>query len=593
MIEWLKKLPATFKEFWGKLKLWQKLVAAGIAVVVVVVIAVMFKTSSAPAGVPLFNTVVRDENARDQITTRLDMEGVHYTVNAEGLIIVDDKKTASKLRSILTVEGLVPGNVDPFGLFDQTSWSETDFDRNVKLQRSIERQLKQQILAIDDIANASVVITSPKKELFSQDQKPVTCSVTVTFKPGSTMPENRKQLKGLQELICRSVVGLTPENLTLQDNHSNILNDFEGLAESDRLENIKKESKQITAEEEALRKRVLSFLRSNFNGSERVRDLVVKIEKDMSKVVRDQTIYTPVIITEQDPDKPYDTTEKRDYLPISSQTVTKEFTGTGYNPQGPAGVEGQNPPVYSDMSNVIGKSVETGVTQNNVVNTEIRHTDQNSTLLRITASANIDGKWETQRDSNRNPIVVTKDNIDELKEWCAKENIIPANYRIATGKFFRVYYPVNSSVIEDCTRLVQDAIGYNKKRGDSVTITSFAIPRDEEWEKEEDAYFHAQQTKKTIILILCGLALVLIVFIVFRFITRELERRRRLREEEILRRQQAEREKALWEAKQDGIDVTMSVEERKRAELQENAIAMAKEHPEDVAMLIRTWLMEE
>ena len=593
MIEWLKKLPATFKEFWGKLKLWQKLVAAGIAAVVVVVIVVMFKTSSAPAGVPLFNTVVRDENARDQITTRLDMEGVHYTVNAEGLIIVDDKKTASKLRSILTVEGLVPGNVDPFGLFDQTSWSETDFDRNVKLQRSIERQLKQQILAIDDIANASVVITSPKKELFSQDQKPVTCSVTVTFKPGSTMPENRKQLKGLQELICRSVVGLTPENLTLQDNHSNILNDFEGLAESDRLENIKKESKQITAEEEALRKRVLSFLRSNFNGSERVRDLVVKIEKDMSKVVRDQTIYTPVIITEQDPDKPYDTTEKRDYLPISSQTVTKEFTGTGYNPQGPAGVEGQNPPVYSDMSNVIGKSVETGVTQNNVVNTEIRHTDQNSTLLRITASANIDGKWETQRDSNRNPIVVTKDNIDELKEWCAKENIIPANYRIATGKFFRVYYPVNSSVIEDCTRLVQDAIGYNKKRGDSVTITSFAIPRDEEWEKEEEAYFHAQQTKKTIILILCGLALVLIVFIVFRFITRELERRRRLREEEILRRQQAEREKALWEAKQDGIDVTMSVEERKRAELQENAIAMAKEHPEDVAMLIRTWLMEE
>ena len=483
MIEWLKKLPATFKEFWGKLKLWQKLVAAGIAAVVAVVIVVMFKTSSAPAGVPLFNTVVRDENARDQITTRLDMEGVHYTVNAEGLIIVDDKKTASKLRSILTVEGLVPGNIDPFGLFDQTSWSETDFDRNVKLQRSIERQLKQQILAIDDIANASVVITSPKKELFSQDQKPVTCSVTVTFTPGSTMPENRKQLKGLQELICRSVVGLTPENLTLQDNHSNILNDFEGLAESDRLENIKKESKQITAEEEALRKRVLSFLRSNFNGSERVRDLVVKIEKDMSKVVRDQTIYTPVIITEQDPDKPYDTTEKRDYLPISSQTVTKEFTGTGYNPQGPAGVEGQNPPVYSDMSNVIGKSVETGVTQNNVVNTEIRHTDQNSTLLRITASANIDGKWETQRDSNRNPIVVTKDNIDELKEWCAKENIIPANYRIATGKFFRVYYPVNSSVIEDCTRLVQDAIGYNKKRGDSVTITSFAIPRDEEWEK--------------------------------------------------------------------------------------------------------------
>ena len=41
------------------------------------------------------------------------------------------------------------------------------------------------------------------------------------------------------------------------------------------------------------------------------------------------------------------------------------------------------------------------------------------------------------------------------------------------------------------------------------------------------------------------------------------------------------------------MEVSMSVEERKRLELQENAINMAKEHPEDVALLIRTWLMEE
>ena len=313
----------------------------------------------------------------------------------------------------------------------------------------------------------------------------------------------------------------------------------------------------------------------------------------MSKVTRDQTIYTPVMITEQDPDKPYDTTEKRDYLPISSQTVTKEWTGTGYNPEGPAGVEGQNPPVYSDMSNVIGKSTETGVTQNNVVNTEIRHTDQNSTLLRITASANIDGKWETQTDKNRNPIVVTDQNIEQLREYCRSENIIPDNYRISIGKFFRVYYPVSSTVVEQVTSLVQDAIGYNKKRGDSVTITSFGIPRDNEWEAEEIAYFKAQQTRRTVLLLLAGTAVVLLAFIIFRFISRELERRKRLREEELLRRQQAEREKALWDAKQDGMEVTMSVEERKRAELQENAIAMAKEHPEDVAMLIRTWLMEE
>ncbi len=593
MNEWLKNTIANLKELWAKWKPVQKAILIGIVIVIIIAVVAMFRVSSAPTGVPLFRTVIRDEDARDAITLRLDEAGVNYSINQDGLIIVDNKDVAEKMKSTLLLEGLVPKNVDAYDIFDTTSWSETDFERNVKLQRAQERQLRQHILSIDDIADANVIVTAPKKELFSTDQKPVTCSVSVTFRPNSDMMNNRKQLKGLQDLILRSVVGLTAENLTLQDNHGNVLNDFEGLAESERIDNLKKEAKQISAEEAELRKKVLEFLQKNFNGAERVRDLNIKIEKDMSKVTRDQTIYTPVMITEQDPDKPYDTTEKRDYLPISSQTVTKEWTGTGYNPEGPAGVEGQNPPVYSDMSNVIGKSTETGVTQNNVVNTEIRHTDQNSTLLRITASANIDGKWETQTDKNRNPIVVTDQNIEQLREYCRSENIISDNYRISIGKFFRVYYPVSQTVVEQVTSLVQDAIGYNKKRGDSVTITSFGIPRDNEWEAEEIAYFKAQQTRRTVLLLLAGTAVVLLAFIIFRFISRELERRKRLREEELLRRQQAEREKALWDAKQDGMEVTMSVEERKRAELQENAIAMAKEHPEDVAMLIRTWLMEE
>ena len=91
-----------------------------------------------------------------------------------------------------------------------------------------------------------------------------------------------------------------------------------------------------------------------------------------------------------------------------------------------------------------------------------------------------------------------------------------------------------------------------------------------------------------------SIAVVLVGFILFRIISKEIERRKRLREEELLRQQQAAREQALWNATDEsGVQVTMSVEESRRAELQENAINMAKEHPEDVAMLIRTWLMEE
>ncbi len=593
MIEWLKQLPSKIKELWAKWKPVQKGIFLGIVVLVIIAIVAMFRVSSAPTGVALFNTPFRNETDLDAVTQALDLDNIDYRVE-NNLIIVNDRKTAKDLKEKLVVAGVVPNYIDPFDVFNQSSWSDTDFERNVKLKNALQKQLKNHILSLDDIVNANVVITSPEKELFSSDQKPVTASVTVTFKPNSTMPENRKQLKGLQDLILRSVVGLTAENLTLQDNHGTVLNDFESLAESDRLDNIQKEAKIVSKEEAELKKKVLEMLQKNFNGYDRVRDLNIRIEKDMNPVTREQTIYTPIEITAQDPDKPYDTTEKRDYLPISSQTVTKEWTGTGYNPEGPAGVEGQNPPVYSDMSNVIGKSVETGVTQNNVVNTEQRHTIQNSRLLRITASVNIDGYWETILDKNRKPIIIDDDNIGTWKEYCQTNGIDLANARIAIGNFFRIYHPISQNVIEDLTNLIKDAIAWSKSRGDSVTVTSIAIPRNAEWKAEEDAYHKKEETRKTILLSLAAVAVVLVTFIIFRFVSREMERRRRLREEEILRRQQAEREKALWEAKQDGMqDVTMSVEERKRAELQENAIAMAKEHPEDVAMLIRTWLMEE
>ncbi len=92
---------------------------------------------------------------------------------------------------------------------------------------------------------------------------------------------------------------------------------------------------------------------------------------------------------------------------------------------------------------------------------------------------------------------------------------------------------------------------------------------------------------------LIGLAIIIVSAVLFRLISKELERRRRLREEELSRQHQAMREAALRSAEEEGIDVEMSVQERARIEMQENAINMAREHPEDVAQLIRTWLAEE
>ena len=161
------------------------------------------------------------------------------------------------------------------------------------------------------------------------------------------------------------------------------------------------------------------------------------------------------------------------------------------------------------------------------------------------------------------------------------------------GWRIRDYTPVSPEQLAQTELLIKGLIGYDRNRGDLVTVTNIGINRTAEFHEEDLAYFAKQRRTTTIILILVAIVVVLIGFILFRIISKEIERRRREREARLLAEQQAAREKALWDAKEDGMEVTMSVEETRRMELQENAITMAKEHPEDVAMLIRTWLMEE
>lgn len=569
MNEWLKNMMGKLKDLWSKWKPIQKVIIIGIVLVVIVVIIASARLSSAPTTVRLFNAPVTDQAALTNILDRLSQENVEAYTTEDGYISVQDDITARRMREILVSEDLVPSSIDPWASFYDRSWSTTDADQNVKLKNTIQKQLKQHIEAINDIQMADVNIVLPENQLFSADQNPVTASVIIKTKPTSSFLTDRKRILGLQKLVLSAVEGLKAENLIIADFEGNQINDFEGMAESDRIDIIAKQQKLIRKQETEIRAKILKAFQNTYT-EDRCRDMIVAVEMDMSQKTSDSTIYTPIERKKDNPDTPYDDSEYVDTLPISQQTVTKEWQGTGFNPEGPAGVEGQNPPVYSDMSNVIGKSTETGITQNNVINTTQTSQISSPKIDRISVSVNLDGKWKKViNPETGNPV------IDE------------------DGSIKRIYTALTPNELSEAEKSIKGAIGYNRDRGDLVVVTNIAYDRDEEFAKEDAEYFAQLQRRRTILLILIAVAVVLIGFILFRIISRELERRRRLREEELLRKQQAAREAALWEAKDNGMEVTMSVEETRRMELQENVIAMAKEHPEDVAMLIRTWLMEE
>lgn len=569
MNEWLKKLFSQVKGLWSKWSIIQKIILIGIVAAVIAGLILVSVFSSRPTTVPLFSIPVTDETMRDKIVYRLSQENVKVFVTDAGMISVDDEATARRMRSILVREDLVPGNVDPWNLFDIERWTVTDFQQNVNLQRSITAQVTRHIESLDEIDRAEVVLGMPEKSLFSADQKPVTASVILTVKPGSDFSENKNKVEGVQKLLIMAVPGLKAENITIVDTSGTVLNNFAEKAASERVDIIAKEQKLIENLENAYREKVLFTLQQNFD-KDRVRNLNIKIDMDMSKKEVNSTEYFPFTLRPDNQDTPYDDSELFPSVTLSSQIIDKTWKGTVYNPEGPAGVEGQNPPVYSNMTNMYGINQEKSETKNQAINTKQTQEIKSPAIDRVTVSVNIDGVWKRKTDPASGKLILSP-----------------------SGSIEREYVPVASEDLEQAKLLVQDAIGYNRTRGDSVTVTNIAVDRTAQFAAEDIAYLRAEQTRRTILLSVIGVIAVLVAFILFRIITREMERRRRLREEELLRQHQLEREKTLWEAEQAGMEVTMSVEERERAELQESVLSIAREHPEDVAMLIRTWLMEE
>lgn len=568
MNEFFKRILGQIRTVWGKWKPIQKVIFVAIVGAAILGLILLIVFSAAPSMVPLLSQPITDQQALDRISARLDEEGVTYTVTGDNRILVPDERTARQMRAVLFREDLVPPDTDPWEIFDVERWTQTEFERNVNLRRAITAQLEQHITALEDVDSASVNLVLPERELFAEDQNPVTASVIITPKPGSDIRENRNKIEGIQRLIQFAVEGLTADNITITDLSGRVLNDFEGLEDFDRIELTRRELRVKQEQEEKLKADIYRALAEVYT-EERVEIVNIDVRIDMGRRTEETTEYFPITIVPDNPRTPFDETQVIENVERSTRSFAEQFTGTGFNPEGPPGQEGQTPPAYQDLDNLVGEYTRTEDQTNYEVNERNIYEEKRPQIDRIAVSIVLDGVWRREYNDNGN-LVINPD-----------------------GSISREYTPVDPQELDTARRLVQGAIGYNQQRGDIVTVEHLQFDRSAQFLKEDEEYRRRQQIQMIVLYALIGLAVLLVSFIVFRLISREIERRRRLREEELSRRHQAMREAALRSAEEESTEVEMSVEERARLELQENAINMAREHPEDVAQLIRTWLMEE
>ena len=567
-MEWFRKLVGQIRDLWGTWKPGQKAIFASIIAVAIVGMVLLITFTAAPARTAVFQRPIADVMLLDRIGLRLDQEGIQYTVAADNRIFVDDEAAARRARSILIREDLVPPEVDPWHLFDVERWTQTDFERNINLQRAITRQLEMHIVALDDIDSASVTIAFPEDRLFVEEQHPITVSVILTPRPGSDIRENRAKIEGITKLTQFAIEGLRPENITITDRTGVVLNDFSRMTAFDRIQQTRQELQLKASEERRMRAEILEGLAGMLT-QDRVRIPRLEVEIDMSQTAVNTREILPTVIRPNNPLTPFDDSQLELYIPLSVESTEERFRGTGFNPAGPPGQEGQTPPAYRDLQDTVGEWSNTVRRQNNEISSRDTQEVRSPQLSRRTVGVAIDGVWRKQYDEDGQLIINTD------------------------GTIQRTYTAPSPELLSSVEQIVRHAIGFNAARGDAVTVQHVQFDRAFEHDTEDSEARRERQIQQIVLYSLAGIAILLVIFIAFRLISREVERRRRLREEELARQHQAMREAALRSAEEEGTEVEMSVEERARLEMQENAINLAREHPEDVAQLIRTWLMEE
>ena len=405
-----------------KLTLKQKSVIAAslVALVGFLVFLVLYNGKNGSSGYSvLFDKVSPADSAL--IIQQLEKDNVPYKIINEGTIEVPSN-VVYKERIAIAAKGIPKNSKVGFELFDKQNFGSTDFEQRIKYLRALEGELSRTVEGLDPIEKADVHIALPKESVFAEQSTPPTASVVVHLKPLTKL--SNKQIVGIKNLIASSVAKMTPENVKVIDPNGITLGGNKDEFDSDA---IKAQIHYKNSFEATYENKIEKVLAPIVGGTDKV-VARVSMDFDFNRKSEVSEIYDP------------------NSVPRSEQS--EEIKKEGSTPTGTGGVPG----AVSNIGPVQGlqkgnASKETYTKSTTTTNYEIskkvlKSKGEFATLKRVTAAVVVDGKYVDKKDKDGKVI----------------------------GKEF---VPLSPKEIAQIKSIVEQTIGYNQKRGDEVTVSSF------------------------------------------------------------------------------------------------------------------------
>jgi flagellar M-ring protein FliF len=161
----------------------------------------------------LFSNLGAGDAAR--ITEKLQEKQIPFQLKEGGTAIMVPEGMVYQLRLDLASEGIPRGQNVGFEVFDDISFSTTEFVQKLKYQQALQGELARTIMQFDSVAQARVHIVTAGDSLFAEPEKPASASVVLRMQSGRTL--DRREIQGIINLVACGVEGLKAENVTIVD----------------------------------------------------------------------------------------------------------------------------------------------------------------------------------------------------------------------------------------------------------------------------------------------------------------------------------------------------------------------------------------
>lgn len=188
------------------------LLMVAVAAVIALFVASSTWIKQADYRVLFSNISERDGGA---IIAALDQMNIPYKFNDSGGAILVPGSNVHEIRLRLATQGLPKSGGVGFELMENQKFGISQFAEQVNYQRGLEGELARTIQSISAVQAARVHLAIPKPTVFlREDQKP-SASVLINLYPGRLMEAS--QIAGIQNLVAASVPNLSVSGVTLID----------------------------------------------------------------------------------------------------------------------------------------------------------------------------------------------------------------------------------------------------------------------------------------------------------------------------------------------------------------------------------------